>query len=397
MPYTIALTYNLKPDPPLAGPGTGIEPEDAYSECDSRQTVQAIAEALRAAGHQVLPVEATPAIASWFQHHPVDLVFNTAEGVGGQAREARVPANLDLLGIPYTGSGVLTLALALDKAKTKQLLRAAGVPTPRWQLFPRPDRPLDPTLQFPLIVKPNGEGSAKGIWASSVVHEPAGASAQILRVFERYDQPVLVEEFVEGLELTIGILGHAPPRVLPVLEIDFSSCAGSGESFYSWRMKEYQGNAALHLTPTFWCPARLPAAVAADAQRLALAAHQALECRDFSRVDVRLDAQGVPFVLEINPLPGLDPTESNFPRMARAAGIEYPALIARLVELVAARTPIKASIPPRRCEEEPVAVGAPDTPWPAAPVRGDGTTARWPASPGAASASRGLWPAQGGR
>jgi len=352
--YTIALTYNLKPVVPTADrrsvppmdratPLLDGSPDDTYSEFDSVQTVQAIAGVLRAQGHQVWLIEATPDMLTWFRTRRVDLVFNIAEGVSGEARESRVPAILDFLGIPYTGSGVLSLALALDKAKAKHLFHIAGIPTPAFQLFTRPDLPVDPHLRFPVIVKPNREGSAKGIWASSVVADPAGVAAQVRRVFERYDQPVLVEEFIEGTELSVGILGNAPPQPLPILEIDFSSCLGSGERFYSWRVKEYQGASGLHLTPTFWCPARLPEAVAATVQAMALKAHQVLECRDFSRVDVRLGADGIPYVLEVNPLPGLDPAESNFPQMARAAGLEYPALIESLVEVVAARTPVSSS------------------------------------------------------
>jgi len=340
MPYPLALTYNLKPETPPAGAS-----EDAYSEFDSRATVQAIAEALRAHGHHVYLVDATPDLPAWFRTHQVDLVFNIAEGVCGDARESHVPAILDFLGVPYTGSGVLSLALALDKAKAKQLFRDAGIPTPPFQLVTDPDAPLDPTLRFPLMVKPNREGSAKGIWASSVVLDHAGASAQIRRVMARYDQPVLIEEFIEGTELTVGILGNEPPRALPVLEIDFASCTGSGERFYSWRMKEYQGQARLHLTPTFWCPARLPGSVMAEVQRVALVAHQVLGCREFSRVDVRLGQEGRPSVLEVNPLPGLDPTESNYPRMAREAGIDYPDLIGRLVELAAARVRLGSEAP----------------------------------------------------
>lgn len=340
MPYTIALTYNLKP---LQRP-PGV-PEDAYSEFDSAQTVQAIADALRTHGHQVLLVEATPDLPAWFRAQQVDLVFNIAEGTGGEARESRVPALLDFLDIPYTGSGVRSLAVALDKATAKQLFCAAGIPTPAAQLFTRPDQPRDPALRFPVIVKPNGEGSAKGIWASSVVAHPDGLSAQIRRVAECYDQPVLVEEFIEGMELSVGILGNDPPRPLPILEIDFSTCEGAVERFYSWRMKEYQGDAAQHLTPTLWCPARLAGTAAAAAQALAVRAHQALGCRDFSRVDFRLDAQGMPYVLEVNPLPGLSPADSSFPLMARAAGIPYEDLIGRLVDIAAARSRLAGEAP----------------------------------------------------
>ena len=337
MSYIIALTHNVKPTTRPAG-----VPEDTYSEFDSPRTIQAIADALRAAGHHVYPVEAGQHLLRWFQAHRVDLVFNIAEGLAGEARESRVPAILDFLDIPYTGSGVLSLALSLDKAKAKWLFQSTGIPTPAFQLLTTPELPLDPALRFPLIVKPNREGSSKGIWASSVARDPKHLAAQIRRVFEQYDQPVLVEEFVEGIELTVGILGDAP---LPVLEIDFSTCEGSGESFYSWRMKEFQGDREQHLTQAFWCPARLGPSAMAAVQATALRAHQALDCRDFSRVDIRLSRDGIPYILEINPLPGLDPEESNYPRMARAAGIEYMALINGLVDRVAARTAVASSLP----------------------------------------------------
>lgn len=354
--YTLALTYNLKPETSLG--------EDAYSEFDSAKTIQRIAGALRANGHSVYLVEATPDLPAWFRAHRVDLVVNLAEGASGDARESRVPAILDFLGIPYTGSGVLALALALDKGKAKQLFRAAGIPTPAFQVVARRETPLDPTLRFPLIVKPNREGSAKGIWASSVVTTLEEAARGVQRVLARYDQPALVEEFIEGTELTVGVLGE---EVLPLLEIDFSSCEGSGERFYSWRMKEFQGDRARRLTPTFWCPARLTPAVAAGVQAAAHRAHEALGCRDLSRVDVRLAADGTPYVLEVNPLPGLDPDESNYPMMARAAGLEYPALLERLVQLAAARAAVAASMPSSvdACTvSAPVLAGGMATLWP---------------------------------
>jgi D-alanine-D-alanine ligase len=312
-------------------------PFDFYSECDSPATVEAIAGALRAYGHQVHLVEASEDLPTWFLTHPVDAVFNIAEGTHGQHRESFVPAILESLGIPFTGSDSLTLALALDKARTKQVLTYEGVKTPAWQLFSSSDEPLNPSLSFPLIVKPNHEGSAKGVWRESVVHDEPSLRRQIRRIHERYHQEALVEEFVEGLELTVGVLGNGDPRALPVLEIDFSSCGESGEFFYSWRMKEYQGHAELGLTPTFHCPARLEPELAARVQAIAVKAHQALGCLDLSRTDIRLRCDGTPFVLEVNPLPGLDPFESNFPIMTTSAGIAYPALINHLVDLALLR------------------------------------------------------------
>ncbi|MBI3996686.1 MAG: D-alanine--D-alanine ligase [Candidatus Omnitrophica bacterium] len=245
-----------------------------------------------------------------------------------------MPAILESLGVPYTGSNSVTLALALDKAKTKQILVSEGIPTPSWQLFPTPTTRLNTRLGFPLIVKPNREGSSKGIWRESVVGDEASLRRQVARIYERYHQEVLVEEFVDGTELTVGMIGD---DALPILEIDFSPCKGSGEFFYSWRMKEFQGDASLGLAPAFHCPARLDAQMAARVHEMARRAHRALGCADFSRTDIRLRADGTPFVLEVNPLPGLSPLDSNFTAMTTAAGLSHHALIQRIVELATAR------------------------------------------------------------
>jgi D-alanine-D-alanine ligase len=245
-----------------------------------------------------------------------------------------VPAILESLGVPFTGSSSVTLAIALDKAKTKQILASGGIPTPPWQLFPTPNIPLNSALEFPLIVKPNREGSSKGIWRESVVGDEAALRRQVAQVYQRYRQEVLVEEFIDGVELTAGVIGE---EALPILEIDFSACRTSEEFFYSWRMKEYQGNASLGLTPALHCPARLDQATTARVQELALRAHRALGCVDFSRTDIRLRKDGTPFILEINPLPGLSPWDSNFPIMTTAAGLSHHALIQRIVALATAR------------------------------------------------------------
>lgn len=321
----IALTYNLKKK-------DHTKPPDYFSEYDSEQTIEAIAGALRSRGHSVEPVDvSSPDIFSFFRRSRFDMVFNIAEGISGKFREAEIPAMLEYLHIPYTGSGVLSLALSLNKSLTKKILQAEGIPTPRFQLFTRGNETLDASLRFPLIVKPNLEGSAKGISASSVVAGEDDLYRKVGQIRQAYRQDALVEEFIEGLELTVGILEQSETTVLPVLEIDFSSCAASGEYFYSWRMKEYQGNAALGLVPAFHCPARLPGEVASRVKETALRTHRALGCYDISRTDIRLSRDNVPYVLEINPLPGLDPAESNFTIMTHAAGMQYDDLIEAIV------------------------------------------------------------------
>jgi len=257
----------------------------------------------------------------------VDMVFNIAEGVKGKFRESEVPAILDYLNIPYTGSNSFSLALALNKSLTKKILKAEKIPTPNFQTFTKGDEKLNPELKFPLIVKPNCEGSAKGIDKSNVVFAEAELYKKIPEIINIYQQEALVEEFIEGRELTVGILENGKVIILPILEIDFSNCKNSGEYFYSWKMKEYQGNAKMGLVPTFHCPARLDEETEKKVKDAALKTHRALGCLDISRTDIRLDKFNTPYVLEINPLPGLDPEDSNFPAMAYAAGMDYEDLI----------------------------------------------------------------------
>jgi len=317
----VALTYNLKKKDDTL-------PADYFSECDSKDTIEAIVSALSSKGHIVEPLEAErPNLVSYFRANRVDMVFNIAEGRQSRLRESEVPALLDYLKIPYTGSNTFSLALALNKALTKKILKAENIPTPRFQIFCKGSEKLAGLLTYPLIVKPNCEGSAKGISLSSIVHNEDELYKKVKEVVFVYRQPALVEEFIEGKELTVGILENGKTVILPVLEIDFSGCASSGEYFYSWRMKEYQGNKQMGLVPAFHCPARLDRATEAKVKEVALRTHHAVGCLDISRTDIRLGRDNVPYVLEINPLPGLDPLESNFPRMSYAAGMKYEELI----------------------------------------------------------------------
>jgi D-alanine--D-alanine ligase len=317
----VALTYNLKKK-------DETKPADYFSEYDSQDTVDAIIAALRGRGHTVEPLDLDyPDMVSYFRKNRVDMVFNIAEGKRSRFRESEVPALLDYLNIPYTGSNTFALALALNKALTKKILKAEGIPTPRFQIFSKGNEKLNSLLKFPLIIKPNCEGSAKGINISNVVNDEAALFKKVREVIGSYKQQALVEEFIDGKELTVGILENGKTTILPILEIDFSTCSGSGEYFYSWRMKEYQGNKDLGLLPTFHCPARLDRATEAKIKEIALKTHYAVGCFDISRTDIRLSQDNIPYVLEINPLPGLDPHESNFPIMAYAAGMKYEELI----------------------------------------------------------------------
>lgn len=318
----IALTYNLKKK-------DTTKPEDYFSEFDSEETVNAIISALKVKGHSVEPIDVGECsrLISFFRKNRVDMVFNIAEGKCGRFRESEVPAILDYFNIPYTGSNTLSLAIALNKALTKKILRAENIPTPAFQVFVKGDEELNGDLKFPLIIKPNCEGSAKGINKSNVVNTKEELFRKVKEIIRLYRQEVLVEEFIHGKELTVGILENGKTTVLPILEIDFSSCKNSGEFFYSWKMKEYQGDVKMGLVPTFYCPARLDKEIEAAVKEVVLKTHRAVGCLDISRTDIRLGEDNTPYVLEINPLPGLDPKESNFPIMAYAAGMKYEDLI----------------------------------------------------------------------
>ncbi len=326
----VTLVFNLKRK-------DSDKPEDYFSEFDSEKTVLSIAEAIKKNGHSVSLVDADQDLYAYFKTHKTDIVFNIAEGKSSHLRESHVPAILDILNVPYTGSGVNTLALALNKAVTKKILRSENIPTPNFQLFYKSNEILDPGLKFPLIVKPNREGSAKGINISNVVPDEKRLLEEVEKIQRFYKQEALVEEFIEGKELTVGILENGKTIILPILEIDFTSCAKSGEYFYSWRMKEFQGNVEMGLNPTFYCPARLDTQIEKAIKEIALRAHHALGCLDMSRTDIRLSKDNIPYVLEVNPLPGLDPEESNFPMMARAAGIEFPEVVKYIISSAISR------------------------------------------------------------
>lgn len=317
----VTLTYNLKKQDPT-------KPADYFSEYDSPKTINSIALALSSKGHCVHLLDADKKdLISYFRDNPTDIVFNIAEGRFSQFRESEVPALLDILDIPYTGSNAFSLAIALDKAMSKKILLSENIATPKFQVFSKGNEELSLKLNFPLIVKPNREGSSKGIGILSVVDNKGSLYKKVKEIISLYRQEALVEEFIEGKELTVGIIQNGKITVLPILEIDFSSCQKSGEYFYSWRMKEYQGDTKEGLTPTFYCPARLDKDTEAKVKETAIKAHQTIGCSDISRIDIRLSRNNIPYVLEINPLPGLDPKDSNFTLMAKKGGFAYEDLI----------------------------------------------------------------------
>lgn len=329
MSLRIVVLFNLRPQeapPPDA-------PPDVHAELDDEQTVLAVGEALRAGGHQVTLREATPDVFAWIGKQRIDLAFNMTEGLQGSCREAQVPAFLEMLGIPFTGASALTLALTLDKPTAKKIFAYHGVKTPRFMTVPPGETTDDVALPFPLFVKPAGEGSSIGITPASVVHDAAALAEQVARVHGQYGQAALVEEFLPGREFTVGIIGNAPPETLPILEINYDAVPPDHGPVYSYQFKQEWDDDSLYL-----CPAPVTPDLAKALRETALAAYRVTRCRDMARVDLRLDKDGVPHVLEINPIPGLVPDFSDLPRMAAAAGWSYNGLVNRIVAEAAART-----------------------------------------------------------
>jgi D-alanine-D-alanine ligase len=340
----VAILYNLKKNVCLPAGA----PADALAEYDSAETVEAIQRALHAGGHQVALLEANAALPDTLRSVGVDICFNIAEGLGGASRESQVPALLEMLAIPYTGSKVLAHALSLDKAAAKSIWRDIGLPTPRFQVMRDRGEPLQPGMAYPLFVKPLGEGSGMGINAASVVGDESGLREQVGWVVENYRQPALVEEHLPGREFTIGLIGNRLPpggssrgslydergyHVFPVLEIDSRASAGAG--LYNAAAKSFvPGEKG---APLYVCPVDIPGELEAELRRLAVAAFEAIGALDLSRVDIRLGEDSKPYLLEINTLPGLNPTLSDLCVMAAAEGVEYAVLINEILALAVER------------------------------------------------------------
>ncbi len=340
----VAVLHNLKRHAPSNGP----RPEDAFAELDSESNIAAYAAALRAAGHHVIGIDGNPDLFRRLKRLKVDICFNTCEGYRGDAREAQVPAMLEMMGIPYTGGKVTCLANTLDKAATKRILNAYGLPTPRFQEFTHAELPLDGGLHFPLFVKPNREGTGIGIDSKSLVHSEDQLRAKVAYILKEYCESVLVEEYIPGRDITCGLVGNLTAReagqrmpdlrgfprtpgggldwsgvhVFPISEVDHSRIPNM-DPYYSYEVK------ALSLEEyPYFCPAPIPEDIADEVVRLTLETFRVTQSLDFARVDFRLHRgeQERPYIIEINSLPGLTPI-SDLTLCAQAEGWSYARLI----------------------------------------------------------------------
>lgn len=341
----IGITYDLKADLPASD----NLPDDYQEEFDSPVTINAIAAALEGLGHGVERLGDGREMLERLLHNPPDFVFNIAEGHGiGRCREARVPAVLEMLGIPYTGSDPLALSVTLDKDCAKRIVQTAHIAIPRGfvissdddlneVLFERDTR-SDLHLPYTVIVKPAWEGSSKGIRGKCVVDTLDELIEAIENHRRAYRQPILVEEYIEGDELTVGIVGNSPPRIIGTMRVLPTQ---TEERFiYSLEVKrDYLRRVR------YECPAKLPLGRLEAVEKAALDVYRTLGCRDVARVDFRL-RDGTPYFLEVNPLPGLNPESSDLVILSRLAGWSYEQLIGSILHAAVMRTEANGSLRP---------------------------------------------------
>ncbi|WP_426752503.1 D-alanine--D-alanine ligase family protein [Myxococcus sp. Y35] len=322
-PLRVGFSFNVKRVKPMA---TAEAVEDSEAEYDSPNTLQAIREAIASWGHEVIDLEATAELPTVLASTPLDLVFNIAEGFKGRNRESQVPAMLELLDIPYTGSDPATLSIALDKGLAKKIVRQAGILTPNFQLMVTGKERLNREFtSFPLIVKPVAEGSSKGVVTKSVCHTEAELREVVREIAGKYQQPALIEEYIRGREFTVGLLGERRPRVLPPMEIVFLD-KEEKNPVYSFQHK-------LDWTDRirYDAPARLEPALLERLRTAARNSFMALGCRDVARIDFRMDDKGRIYFIECNPLPGLTPGWSDLVLIAQGAGMDYRGLIGEIM------------------------------------------------------------------
>jgi D-alanine-D-alanine ligase len=335
----VGLTYNMKRcDAEEAQEPPGDLRTDRHAEWDAPETIAAVQGAL-GERHEVILIDAGVDAYSVLQKTRPDIVFNMAEGDSGPCREGYIPSILEHLKIPYTASDPLTLNICLDKSRTKEILAYYGLPTSRFRVVSDHNFSFN-SLHYPLMVKPLHEGSSIGIRNDSLVRTRQEMRERVLWLLDNYGEPALVEEFLPGREFTVAIIGNGDEaRVLPIVEILFDSLPEGVNPIYSYEAKWVWDQSASPLR-IFECPARLDAALQDEIENACLRAYGILKCRDWCRIDVRLDASGRPHILEVNPLPGILPRpedNSCFPKSARAAGMNYSQLINTVLDVACKR------------------------------------------------------------
>lgn len=328
----VGLTFNLK-----KGHREGL-PSDWDAEWDTEETIEAVRSAL-STQYEVILIEADENAVENLKNSKPDIVFNMAEGRDGANRESHIPAILEMLSIPYTGSDPLTLSLCLDKGRAKEILSFYQIPTSPFQV-------VSSTLErirlenFPLIVKPLHEGSSKGVRNDAVVFTISDLKKKVEEVISQYHQPALIEEYLKGREFTVAIMGNdGDTKIFPIVEIRFDTLPEGINPIYSYEAK-WLWDKTDNPLEIFQCPADITDELRHKIEDVALKSYRALRCRDWCRIDIRLDTNGNPNILELNPLPGILPNpedNSCFPKAARTSGISYNEMILNILAIAAKR------------------------------------------------------------
>jgi D-alanine-D-alanine ligase len=325
----IGISYDLKES---MSSGNSL-PEDAFEEYDSSETVEAIGAAIQVKGHTAVKLGGGTDFLNHILKEKVDFVFNISEGRGNyRSREAQVPSVLEMLGIPYSGSDPQCLSVCLDKHLTKKIVSLEGVCTPKWTVLSSDEAVDWDDLPYPAFVKPVWEGSSKGIRLNSLVRNPKQMRQVIHDLVNLYHQPIIVEEFIAGEEVTVGMVGNKNPDIVGIMRV--VPRKKDGDFVYSLEIKrDYEK------LVDYECPANLENKTLQKIQEFSLKAFEILECRDFARLDYRIDKNGTPYFLEINPLAGLNPRSSDLIIMAKLVGISYNDLIGSILDAALRRYP----------------------------------------------------------
>ncbi|MBI4065491.1 D-alanine--D-alanine ligase [Candidatus Gottesmanbacteria bacterium] len=337
----VAFIYNVR----HTKPALDKEAQDE-AEFDEPETISAIHDAIVASGYECIDIEADEDAYGKLQKlkGKIDLVFNIAEGLRGELREAQIPAMLEMLGIPYTHSGALADAITLDKSLTKKVWQFHGLPTPRFVEIGIKEKPYVEGLRFPVIVKPNSEGSSKGVFNDNLVEDPNRLVKKIRDTRKAFGNGVIVEEFMSGREFTVAVLGNpsvasgqahlSQPYILPIVEQNYDIFPDTMKKFASYEAKWFFEDTLPNPHIAYHCPAKLTPTLEKLIEELCINAYTVLNCRDIARIDLRCDSEGKPHLLEINTLPGMMPNlnvVSYYPIAARAAGWDFNRMIGQII------------------------------------------------------------------
>lgn len=323
----LAICFNVKHTQPSKNISAQKE-----ADYDSPDTINGIAKALSAGGHNIIRIEADQKAYLEFLNNRenIKIVFNIAEGLYGEAREAQIPSIFEMLKIPYTHSGPLCQSISLDKRMTKIVLSHFGIPTPKFQLITKRSERINPDLKFPLIVKPNSEGSSIGIFNENLVYDDLKLTERIEWLLHQFKEPVLIEEYIDGREFTVSVLGNKPPHILPIVEQNFAIFPENMPHFASFEAKWLFEDELPDPHEAYFCPAEISKNLKEKIEEISLQVFKILDCKDVVRIDFRVDKNENVFFIELNTLPGMDPDPqhiSYLPIAARTAGFTYEGMV----------------------------------------------------------------------